>query len=330
MSQMLVSGRSIVSGRFVLLRELGRGGMGVVWLATDTQLKEEVALKFLPADLCGDPVALDDVRREAARSRHLSHPNIVRIHDLHADDDGTPLLSMEFVEGKNLNDLRLDQPGRRFPWVKLAPWIKQLCEALEYAHGERLIHRDLKPANIMLDSRGRVKLADFGIAATAADSLSHVSGRQPASGTLTFMSPQQLDGRSPRTTDDLYSLGATLYDLLTGQPPFHSGDIPFQIRQLLPEPIEDRLAELGVADDVPPAVCAMVMACLAKDPERRPPSVLAVAEWIGFAGLAAEPGLPHPLASGPAGVARSDSKLWIWGVGGFVTVALVAASFGLW
>ncbi|MBL9172444.1 MAG: protein kinase [Verrucomicrobiales bacterium] len=322
----LAPGQQAGGGRFILVRPLGRGGMGVVWLATDTQLREEVALKFLPPEIRGDSVALDSVRHEAARSRQLSHPNIVRIHDLHGDDDGTLLLSMEFVDGKNLNDLRLEQPGRRFAWTTLAPWVKQLCDALDYAHGERLIHRDLKPANLMVDVRGRLKLADFGIAATAADSMSRVSLRQPTSGTLMYMSPQQLDGRSPRATDDIYSLGTTLYDLLTGRPPFQSGDIPFQIRQLPPEPIQDRLAELGIQDDVPPAVAALVMSCLAKDPDQRPQHVRAVAEWLGLSGgTESHPAREIPPRE-PALGRRLPRMAWI---GGLAVVLAVAAALGV-
>jgi serine/threonine protein kinase len=328
MSETLSYGQRIAGGRFVLVRQLGQGGMGVVWLATDTQLNEEVALKFLPPEIRGDAVALDTVRREAARSRQLSHPNIVRIHDVHVDDDGALLLSMEFVDGKNLNELRLYQPDRRFPWTTLVPWMKQLCEALNYAHGEKLIHRDLKPSNIMLDARGRVKLADFGISATAVDSMSRVSLRQPVSGTLAFMSPQQLDGRSPRVTDDVYSLGATVYDLLTGRPPFHSGDVPYQVRQLPPEPIQDRLLELGIEDDVPPAVSAMVMACLAKDPEQRPQEISDVAHWIGLSDSSVASGSLVSPGPEPAGAPRLRPRIWAWGSG--LLAAAVLAGGGVW
>src|SRR5262249_48354725 len=118
---------------------------------------------------------------------------------------------------------RLQQADQVLAWEQLAPLVHQLCAALAYAHGENVIHRDLKPANVMLDSKGRVKLADFGIAAVVSDSASRMS-KLGTSGTLPYMSPQQLEGNRPSVADDIYALGATLYELLTSQPPFYTGD----------------------------------------------------------------------------------------------------------
>src|SRR5687767_2102443 len=159
----LAKGSRVGGGRFTLLRQLGQGGMGVVWLARDEQLREDVALKFLPQEIRHDAVALDDLRRETSRSRKLTHPHIIRIHDLYKVENEA-FISMEYVEGSNLSELRLQQPDRIFKWTFLEPLVKQLCDALAYAHGENVIHRDLKPANMMLDARGRLKLADFGLA----------------------------------------------------------------------------------------------------------------------------------------------------------------------
>jgi WD40 repeat protein len=278
----LEPGFLVGNGRFTLVRLIGRGGMGVVWLARDESLREEVALKFLPPEIRFDAVALDDLRRETARSRKLTHPNIIRIHDIFKDEREA-FISMEFVDGPNLSDLRLAQPERVFTWSYLEPLVKQLCEALDYAHNEKVIHRDLKPANMMLDSRGRLKLSDFGIAAQISDSATRVSViRHGQSGTVTYMSPQQMDGKLPQVSDDIYAFGATLYELLTSKPPFFTGDIAHQVRNFIPQPIDERLAELGIENDVPPAVAALVMACLGKSPDQRPPSARAMAEWIGF------------------------------------------------
>lgn len=146
-----------------------------MWLAVDENLSEEVALKFLSPEIQFDSSSLDDMRHETARSRGLAHPNIVRIHDLHEYPAEMPLISMEFIEGVSLSQLKAQQPKRCFPWDYLRGIVEQLCSSLEYAHNEQMIHRDIKPGNVMLDERGRVKLADFGIAAVATDSMSRVS-----------------------------------------------------------------------------------------------------------------------------------------------------------
>ncbi len=271
-----VSGACVGAGRFTLVRQLGRGGMGVVWLARDERLREEVALKFLPPQLAGDPAALEDMRRETLKSRKLTHPHIVRIHDLFEGTEEPAFIAMEFIEGTPLSALKAQQAARLFTWDYLRPLVKQLCDALEYAHGEKVVHRDLKPANVMLDARGRVKLADFGLAATAADSMSRVTRDQGVSGTPAYMSPQQLDGEAPRATDDIYALGATLYELLTSKPPFYTGDILSQVRNKDPKPLAERLTDLELSNDIPADVSVLVMACLAKDPAQRPANVAAV------------------------------------------------------
>lgn len=269
-------------GRFILDRELGRGGMGVVWLALDTELNEHVALKFIPPEIRSDAEALDELKRETQRSRRLTHPNIIRIHDFLRPEGEVPFIAMEYVEGKTLSALKIEQPQRLFTWEKLRPFAAQLCHALEYAHSEGVVHRDLKPGNMMLDARGRLKLADFGLAACISDSITRVSQDMGSSGTPAYMSPQQMDGRPSKPTDDIYALGATLYELLTSKPPFYTGDIFYQVRQLAPDSLEQRLTDLGLNNPIPPDVASLIMSCLAKLPEVRPQSASAVAEWIGF------------------------------------------------
>lgn len=272
-------GQKIGAGRFTLMRPIGRGGMGEIWLAQDERLREPVALKFLPPAIRSDATALDDLLRETARSHKLTHPNIVRIFDLH-EDGPLAFIAMEYVDGPNLASVRLQQPNRLLKWDFLGPVAMQLCGALEYAHGEKVIHRDIKPSNIMVDSRGRVKLADFGIAATVTDSMSRVSLRHATSGTSLYMSPQQMNGEKPRPTDDIYALGATLYELLTSKPPFHTGDIAHQVRYIAPPPVDERLAEFELTNDVPRHVIATIKACLAKDPAQRPQNAALLAEYL--------------------------------------------------
>jgi serine/threonine protein kinase len=182
----------------------------------------------------------------------------------------------------------------------LEPLIKELCLALDYAHGERIVHRDLKPANMMVDGRGRLKLADFGIAAIMTDTVSRVSvGRHALSGTACYMSPQQLDGTLPQVTDDVYSIGATLYELLTSRAPFFTGDIAHQVRSFAPQPIEKRLSQLNIHNPLPPSVSGTIMTCLAKEPEKRPESARAIAEQIGLGPLGAKPGKEAPVKVDP-------------------------------
>jgi hypothetical protein len=138
-SSPLQAGQAVGASRFTLVRALGRGGMGEVWLAQDERLGEPVALKSLPPEVRADPVALDDLRRETARSHRLTHPNIVRIHDLHEEPGGLAFIAMEYVDGPTLSALRLEQPDRVLAWDLLKPLVEQLCAALDYAHGEKVL-----------------------------------------------------------------------------------------------------------------------------------------------------------------------------------------------
>jgi serine/threonine protein kinase len=219
-----VVGETRGGGRYQIIKQLGRGGMGVVYLALDTDLNEEIALKSFPPEMAVDESALDDMKREVQKSRKLSHPNIIRIHDFVNLPGEDPFLTMEYVEGQELADMRRDQPNGVFAWEDIKHYIVQLCDALTTAHNENTAHRDLKPTQMMIDKEGRLKLCDFGIAASMADSLSYSSMKHAVSGTLLFMSPQQMNGEVPRAGDDIYALGATLYDLMTGKPPFYTGN----------------------------------------------------------------------------------------------------------
>jgi hypothetical protein len=187
---------------------------------------------------------------------------------------------MEYVDGENLHALRAKSPDKVLKWEFLEPLMRQLGSALDYAHAENVIHRDLKPANVMVDKSGRLKLSDFGLAAIVSDSMSRMSEATSTSGTIGYMSPQQADGKKPCASDDIYALGVTLYELLTSTAPFHSGDIGYQVRHTAAEPMEQRLAALGLTNEIPQEVSAAVMACLAKEPEERPQTAGALLELI--------------------------------------------------
>jgi hypothetical protein len=249
----------ILAGRFRLLRRLGQGGAGQVWLAEDAELDQQVALKVLDPELAGDERHLERLREECRRAQSLVHPNIVRCHDLHSDD-GLNFISMQYLAGGDLTALR----GAAFQEIVRAALM--LCDALDYAHRQGVVHRDLKPANVLLDARGECLLSDFG----QADSL--YDAGKPRGGTLPYMSPQQLDGQPPAVADDIYGLGALLYELLAGVPPLHPDVTIERIRDEQPAP----LAEDGQGQALPPALQRLVSAMLDKSATSRPAGVGAV------------------------------------------------------
>lgn len=240
----------------------------------------------MPGIIKHDPSALDELKWETKRARHLTHTHIVRIHDI-VEDEMSAAIAMEAVEGGTLSKLRVEKADRVFSVGEISAWTGQLCEALDYAHNAcRVVHRDLKPGNLMIDDRGWLKIADFSIARSIASNMSRVSGREMSSGTPAYMSPQQMMGMESAVTDDIYALGATIYELLTGRPPFYSGDIVAQVWNRVPPSMTDRRAELGiVADEIPPEWEATVAACLAKDAAQRPQTAGEVARRLGIVGF---------------------------------------------
>jgi TolB-like protein/Tfp pilus assembly protein PilF len=277
-------------GRYTLKRVLGRGGMGIVWLAHDEELERDVALKFLPDLLIHDAAMLSDLKRETRRCLELTHKNIVRIYDF-VHDERSGCISMEYVDGDTLSKLRCDKERKVFEAAELTDWMSQLCDALDYAHNNaRIIHRDLKPANLMVNQRGQLKVSDFGIARGLGDSLSVITMAGGRSGTLAYMSPQQLEGERGTHLDDIYSLGASVYELLTSKPPFYVGNIDRQIREKTPISLTERRKEFEIEGEPIPAVWEeWVAACLAKDPARRPQSVREIARELQLPSPEARP-----------------------------------------
>ena len=270
--------------RYTLRKILGRGGMGVVWLARDEELEIDVALKFLPEIVALDKESVSELKRETRRNLGLTHPHIVRVYDF-VQGPTTAAISMEYVDGASLSALKLEQSGNVFAVEQLRPWLRQLCAALDYAHHSvQIVHRDLKPANLMVNARGELKITDFGIARSVADSVSRVSAQAGgSSGTPVYMSPQQMMGEDPALTDDLYAAGATLFELLTGKPPFHSGNILMQVQNKEAPLVNARRAAQGVtAPPVPDAWEQTIAACLAKNPADRPQSATEMAERLGL------------------------------------------------
>jgi eukaryotic-like serine/threonine-protein kinase len=236
--------------------------MGIVWLAKDEYLARRVALKFLSDQIVHDRGVLADLKRETRRSLQLTHPHIVRIYDF-VQDAQYACISMEFVDGETLSDLRAAKSNNVFETPDLEPWVADWCQAMHNAHTHaRVVHCDLKPANLMVTSNGALKITGFGIARSLTASMS---------GTLVYMSPQQLSGDPPSAMDDIYSMGATLYELLTSKPPFYRGQIDRQIFDKVPPSIAARRVELGINSPFVPLLWEdAIAACLAKEPIDRP------------------------------------------------------------
>lgn len=276
---------TVLFGRYKLQRILGRGGMGVVWLAEDLKLERAVALKSLPILVGLDPAAVRELKIETRRGLELSHPNIVRIYDF-VDDEAAAAISMEYVDGKTLTELRMSTEAGVFTVGEVSSWLAGVCEALDYAHFHRqLVHRDLKPANIMVNTAGVPKIADFGIARSLVDTMSRLSAaRMAGCGTLPYMSPQQAMGEKPLPSDDVYSLAATVYEMLAGKPPFYRGDLPTQITSKVPPRMVDRRAELEIEskDIIPENWERGIALALHKDPAMRPQSAGALADLLGI------------------------------------------------
>ena len=256
----------LLAGRYKVVRRLGEGGMGSVWLAEDTKLdNRQVAVKMLPALLAGKKGAYRQVKQEALMAMKLSHPNIATVRAFEEDEGGSPFLVMDYIEGTGLDDILAEKGalGEAETLQLLGP----VAAALDYAHSQGVVHRDVKPGNVMVRKDGTPFVLDFGIAREIQETMTRVTGKF-SSGTLMYMSPEQLNGRAPKAAQDVYSFAAMAYECLSGTPPFSRGQIEWQIVNNPPEPLpEDAAGE---------ALRMGVMAGLAKEPEKRPGTCMGV------------------------------------------------------
>ena len=263
-----------VISHYLVLEKLGAGGMGVVYKAQDTRLGRFVALKFLPDDFADDPQRRERFQREARAASALNHPNICTIYDI-GEADGHVFMAMEFLAGMTLKDkiagapLELDQ---------LFDIARQVLDGLGAAHAQGIIHRDIKPANFLVTSSGRAKILDFGLAKVATvsrartgdeETLVDRAGQTTAGvtlGTMAYMSPEQAFGKPLDIRTDLFSLGVTLYEMATGQMPFHgdtTGILFLSIVQEKPAPV------MQLNPRVPAELQRIINKCLEKDRELR-------------------------------------------------------------
>jgi serine/threonine-protein kinase len=309
-------GTPAVLAEYEVLGELGRGGMGVVYKARQVKLKRLVALKMLRRDGEPDPASLARFQREAEASAQLQHPNIVQIYEV-GEHDGAPFFSMEYAEGGNLaRKLRRD----KLPLREAARLAEVLARAVHHAHEHGILHRDLKPSNVLLAADGTPKISDFGLAkrfALSPDSTAEAGPTRTGDvlGTPEYMSPEQAAGRAHELTPaaDVYSLGAVLYELLTGKPPF-TGTPPVQT--VLRVVQEDPVPPAVLRPQVPRDLQTVCLHCLRKEPGRRYPSALALAEDLR-AFLAGEPIQARPVGRG--------ERLLLWARRRPVAAALAAS-----
>lgn len=244
--------------RYQVVKELGRGGMGVVYLAKDVTLGRQVAYKVLPQEMKKYPEIVANFIREAKNLAQLNHPYIVSIYDA-GEYMGSYYIVMEYVEGEDLKSL-ISRGASRVPLRIGIEIFKQLAQALDYAHSKKVIHRDIKPSNIMWTENQVIKVMDFGLAALLEEVK---SGRTLVSGTPLYMSPEQCLAKPLDNRTDIYSAGATMYELFAGAPPFTDGDINYQQIHTPPRPVKEKNPA------IPDELNRIILKCLSKDPVQR-------------------------------------------------------------
>lgn len=255
--------RLTIGNRYFIEKCLGRGGMGEVYQAHDKWLDRFVALKFLPPERASDPVWIERLKQEVKTASSVSDPHVCQVHD-YQEADGHAFIVMALAAGGSLVTQLNLLPSGRFAPEDVNAYARQLCDGLHAVHESKLVHRDLKPANILLDEKGRVKVADFGLA----DVAEKVRPEEAAHGTWQYMAPEQLDGHLPSVRTDLYSLGVILYELLTGTRPYTANSrSELRNRQSTAAPRPSDLVK-----GLDPLFDRAILWCLERDPKNRPAS----------------------------------------------------------
>ncbi|MEJ7700665.1 MAG: serine/threonine-protein kinase [Pyrinomonadaceae bacterium] len=251
-----------------IVRKIGAGGMGEVYLAEDTKLDRRVALKILPAEFAEDKDRMNRFVREAKSASALNHPNIITIHEI-GESDGTHFIATEFIDGKTLNEYAKSNPLNFKSALEIAI---QIASALDEAHAAGIVHRDIKPDNVMIRENGLAKILDFGIAKLSAPLESDAeaataikSGTSPGMiiGTANYMSPEQAKGQTVDARTDIFSFGVVLYEMLAGHLPFEGESAMEMIGAILKD--EPKL----LPSDIPGEITKIINQCLRKDRTER-------------------------------------------------------------
>ena len=311
---------TLAAGRYRIERALGQGGMAIVYLARDEELDRLVAVKVLAEHLAGDDNFRARFLRESRLASRLSHPNVVRVYDA-GETEGSPYIVMEYVPGCTIAD------RGKLTQEEVVPLALQACAGLQHAHDAGLVHRDVKPANLLVREDDVLKIADFGIARAA--ELTRLTQHGTILGTAAYLSPEQAAGAEVTAATDIYSLGAVVYELLTGRPPYEFGSLA----ELAAEQTDGAITPVrDLEPSVPESVEAAVMHALARDPRFRPHSAsdfaheLAVASEVS-AGPLLSTAITEPFRSRTYGSLPGRSA-WLWIVGA-AAVATVAVVLGL-
>jgi serine/threonine-protein kinase len=254
---------ALFAGRYQVIEELGKGGMGTVFKVFDTEIKAKVALKLIKSNIAADAAMIERFRNEIRTARGISHKHVCRMYDL-GKDEGTFFITMEYVAGEDLRDMI--RMSRQLAVGTAVAIARQICDGLEEAHRIGVVHRDLKPANIMIDRQGNAKIMDFGIARTASWSI----GEREVVGTPEYMSPEQSSGGDADHRADIYSLGVLLFEALTGRVPFAGEDgMSVVLKHRTETPSDPRKFN----PQVPELLSRLVLKCLEKRPSNRYQSV---------------------------------------------------------
>jgi serine/threonine protein kinase/dipeptidyl aminopeptidase/acylaminoacyl peptidase len=317
----LPGGASRQFGKYQLLEEIARGGMGIVYKARHTGLDSVVAVKLIRSGVLATPTDVERFQREAKTAAKLRHPNIVTIHDI-GEQDGQHYFSMDYVAGASLAELARTRP---FSPKQAAEIVACVAEAIHYAHQQGVLHRDLKPANVILTPEQQPRVLDFGLARHAQDDSKLTQSGAPM-GSPSYMPPEQAAGRTRATDErsDVYALGAMLYELVTGRPPFQAASVLETLKLVLEtEPASPRLLN----PTVPPDLETICLKCLEKEPGKRYATAQALAEELGRF-IRDEPIQARPVSA--------PEKLWRWcrrkpvvaSLGAATLVLLVAVAVG--
>jgi len=312
------------AGRYQVIEELGKGGMGKVYKVVDTKIKEKIALKLLKPEIAADKKTIERFSNELKFARKIRHENVCQMFDLN-EEKGTLYITMEYVSGDDLKSM-IRMMGQLSPGQAISI-TKQICDGLEAAHKLGVVHRDLKPQNLMIDRDGNARIMDFGIARSI--KAKGITGTGVMIGTPEYMSPEQVEGKEVDQRSDIYSMGVILYEMVTGRVPFE-GDTPFTIgmKHKSEEPRDPKELNAQIPDDL----CQLILRCMEKDKEKRYQSAGELrSELIGI-----EKGIPtaekvipkrKPITSREITLTLGLRKLFIPAV---VVVALVIAAVVIW